>query len=191
MIRLVEQCELDDDRSRKKLIQNNQITLINFISNERRVNIFLLHLSTIYHSLLEVIMSLDNEYCANENDAIIIHFWRLSCAHDAVMSYAHREMIVKHLVFHQASTWWDSQWSNLNLLCNILLRTLLICRIRNDRNLITKSLHDRVHNDRNQICCVTLINITISSFSIEFDTTYIIYIVWNKSEKSSSIEMYE
>ena len=103
MIRLVEQCELDDDWSRKKLIQNNQIILISSISSERRVNILLLHLSITYHSLLEVIMNLDNEYCTNENDAIIIHFWRFSCAHDAVMSYAHREMIVKHLVFHQAS----------------------------------------------------------------------------------------
>ena len=125
-------------------------------------------------------MSLDNEYCVNENVAIIIHSWRFSCAHDAVMSYAHREMIVKHLIFHQAFTWWDSQWSDLNLLCNILLRTLLICRIRNYKNLITKSLHDKVHNDRNQICCVTLINIIISFFSIELDTTHIIYIAWDE-----------
>ena len=180
MIRLVEQCEFDDDRTRKKLIENNQITLISFISNKRRVNIVLLHLSTTNYSLFEVIMSLDSEYCVNENVAIIIHSWRLSCAHDAVMSYAHREMIVKHLIFHQVSTWWDSQWSDLNLLCNILLRTLLICRIRSYRNLITKSLHDRVHNDRNQICYVTLISITISFFSIEFDTTHIIYIAWDE-----------
>ena len=125
-------------------------------------------------------MSLDSEYYANENDIIIIHSWQSLCAHDVVMSYAHREMIVKHLVFHQVSTWWDSQWSDLNLLCNIILRTLLICRIRNDRNLITKSLHDKIHNDRNQICYVTLINITISFFSIEFDTTHIIHIAWDE-----------
>ena len=72
MIRLVEQCELDDDRTRKKLIENNQITLINSISNKRRVNILLLHLSTINHSLFEVIMSLDSEYYVNENVTIII-----------------------------------------------------------------------------------------------------------------------